>query len=395
MLKIGTAETIVSPPLGLNLCGYPNGDKRKNTGILLDLKAKALALDDGKKMAIIITSDIIGLNADLVKKIRDGIAQQTSVPADSILVSCSHTHSGPYLNAFGNVDANPVYIEELLKKMIAIGKEAVREMVPVTAGVGVGQVDLCQNRRVVDAQGKSSSGWQDPDHTHTGIVDKRVFVLVFKTDDGKVKTVIANYACHPVVMGPPNMKVSADYPGYMQQYLEKVFPGSRAMFANAGGGNANPYICIGDDDGEARKMGETLGREVERVIGGIKTDAVDAINSRVFPLELAPNPNPGEKMKARIKDPNAKVKTEVQMIRLGKDILIVTAPGELLVEIALKIKEVSAVKNTLVFAYANGSIGYIPPPEIISQGGYEVDSSLTHEFQPAVVKLIKDGVPQV
>jgi hypothetical protein len=388
MLSIGTAETVITPPLGANLCGYPNGDKRKNTGVLLDLKAKALALAAGKDRAVIITSDLIGLNADLVKKVRDGITGQTKVPAESILVSCSHTHSGPYLNAFGNVDASQAYLDELVIKFIAIGVEASKGSVPVTAGVGVGQVDLCHNRRVLDANGKSSSGWQDPEHQHTGPVDKRVFVLAFKDKDHKVKTVIANYACHPVVMGPPNMKVSADYPGYMQAYLEKAFPGARAMFTNAGGGNANPYICIGDDDNQARKMGETIGREVERVIGGIKTETVDTLQCRVFPLELSPNRQPSEKIKARVKDPNAPVKAEVQLIRLGKNILIVTAPGELLIEIALRIKENSPVKNTLVFAYANGSIGYIPPPEIISQGGYEVDSSRTHEFQPAVLKII-------
>ena len=48
----------------------------------------------------------------------------------------------------------------------------------------------------------------------SGLVDNDVNVLVIE-DKNKVKRgVIFNYACHPVVLGPDNLLITADYPGF-------------------------------------------------------------------------------------------------------------------------------------------------------------------------------------
>lgn len=388
MIRIGTASAIITPPEGFPLCGYPNGAERANTGVQMDLKVKALSMDDGSSRILIITSDLIGMKADVVKKIRKGISEKTGIPGGSVLLSFSHTHSGPFLGAYGPVIPDPEYLEKVVKAFIQAGFQSTGEMIPVTVGAGTGEVDLCHNRRVLDENGKSSSGWQDPDHQHTGPVDKRVYCLVFKDLKNKIRALVGNYACHPVVMGPENDKVSPDFPGYMQAYLEKAFPGAMAMFTNAGGGNINPYICIGHDPREAQKMGETLGAEIARTAAAAQTEDIDSVGVKNFPVILPPSPRLQEKSSAAIE-------TEVQMLRIGRKLLIVTAPGELLVETALRIKEQSPFQETLNFAYANDSVGYLPSPDILDQGGYEVDSAGTHVYEPTVLKLIREEASQI
>lgn len=390
MVKAGFAQTVISPPLGTYLCGYPNTAERAATGVLLDLKAKALYLSDGKKNTLIITADLIGLNRNLIRTIREEIIRAIEIEEDAILIACSHTHSGPIFSKMKDCAPDPNYIFKLTTRLAEIAEKATIKLVPVKIGSGTGQVDLCHNRRVVK-DGKAVNVWQDHEHAHQGIVDKTVYVLKVTDESDKTLAAIVNYACHPVVMGPPNKKISSDYPGYLQQYLERVFPGCQAMFTNAGGGNANPYVCIGDDDAEARKMGETLGREAEKVLNGIKTEAPADLSYTRLHLDLEPQSNPSERLKARPEKTGGAIRTETQLIRIG-GILIVTAPGELLVEVALKLKEQSPIKPTFVFAYANDYIGYMPPDEIISQGGYEVNSAPSHNVEQPLLTALKEGI---
>ncbi|HBK68911.1 MAG TPA: alkaline ceramidase, partial [Firmicutes bacterium] len=44
---------------------------------------------------------------------------------------------------------------------------------------------------------------------------------------------------HPVVLGPDNFLVTADYPYYLLNALEQVYPGAQAMFMNGATGDVN------------------------------------------------------------------------------------------------------------------------------------------------------------
>jgi len=65
---------------------------------------------------------------------------------------------------------------------------------------------------------------------------------------------------------------------------------------------------------------------------------------------------------------------QLQVLRIG-GIAIVAIPSEPFIEIALRIKARSGFKHTVVAGYSNGCMGYMPTPEAIEQGGYEVDSA--------------------
>jgi hypothetical protein len=64
-------------------------------GVHDDLQGKALVLDDGQTKLALITADLRQLDAEAVRQVRARVTQQTDIPADHVLISASHTHSGP------------------------------------------------------------------------------------------------------------------------------------------------------------------------------------------------------------------------------------------------------------------------------------------------------------
>jgi len=68
------------------------------------------------------------------------------------------------------------------------------------------------------------------------------------------------------------------------------------------------------------------------------------------------------------------VSVPVQALRIN-DVAVVGVAGELFIEVQLAIKKASPFGSTLVAAYSNGCVGYIPVAEAYPDGGYEVDHS--------------------
>jgi hypothetical protein len=85
---------------------------------------------------------------------------------------------------------------------------------------------------------------------------------------------------------------------------------------------------------------------------------------------------------------------EMQAFRLGET-AVLAFPAELFVKIGLAIKSRSPLKNTLVAAYSDGCVGYIPLPEDYPLGGYEVSEAfygygLPAPIAPEAAKLVEE-----
>jgi len=63
---------------------------------------------------------------------------------------------------------------------------------------------------------------------------------------------------------------------------------------------------------------------------------------------------------------------KVVNIKMGKDLMFISAPGEPFTEAGLHIKENSPFKYNFIISYANGTCGYMCMPECYERGGYEI-----------------------
>ncbi|HBT16828.1 MAG TPA: hypothetical protein DEB05_07735, partial [Firmicutes bacterium] len=171
----------------------------------------------------LVSVDALGVDAKLLAKVREKVAHLTDLNPSSVMISATHTHSGPVTMEdifLGEVD--PAYRNGLINNIAGAVYLANQTLEPVTVFVGEEECrSVGKNRR-----------------QKGGPTDAQVLVVRLQGADGP-KALLVNYACHPVVLGPDNFLVTADYPYYLLNALEQVYPGAQAMFMNGATGDVN------------------------------------------------------------------------------------------------------------------------------------------------------------
>ncbi|MDW7656489.1 MAG: hypothetical protein SCM11_04860, partial [Bacillota bacterium] len=113
-MKAGVGREIITPPLGTILLGYAPG--RPAESVHDDLRVTCIALAHGRTQAMLISADICMFSAETVAYLRKRIQEETGIPAGHIILSATHTHSGPVTSAtvgWGNLDKT--YVQDILE----------------------------------------------------------------------------------------------------------------------------------------------------------------------------------------------------------------------------------------------------------------------------------------
>jgi hypothetical protein len=99
-----------------------------------------------------------------------------------------------------------------------------------------------------------------------------------------------------------------------------------------------------------------------------------------------------ERLNDRIKEiPEETIKAEVTGIRIG-DFVMITFPGEALVEVGLSIKKMSPFENTFISGHTNGNLGYAPATAQFKGEAYE---DLTCRLAPEWQKTYEETVMEI
>lgn len=421
--QAGAARMCITPPIGVPLSGYFAAEGRKETAreVHDDLYARALVMSDGEATVAVVTTDLIGLGQNELDAVREMVLREVGIPAAHLILACTHTHSGPIVNPFPPTDLVPGQADEayyhLLPRLIGSAVVmAARRQRPARIAAGSGQCDININRREFLPDG-TLRGLPFLGRNPAGVVDREVGVL--RVDDaatGHPLAVLASYACHPVVLGP-NLEISADYVGYTNGFVEESLGrGAVALFANGAQGNMNSIVHPGAYD-DAKRLGMTLGAEILRVTLGLhhSEDAKIQTATRRAELPLNPASHPARQREyirfleqeyrrytaAEDKDHawDIEMRLAVAAHRLhiheqletpfmpaevtafgitmnGQAAIgLVSEPAELFCEYGIRARQESPFKTTLVLGLANGFIGYVPTPNVYSEGGYECEAT--------------------
>lgn len=413
-LRVGAAAVDITPPEGTPLAGYYSA--RGARRILDPLFSKALVLEqDGTRVALVVC-DLITMPRQTVVAARRLIEKQTGIPGSHVMLSATHTHTGPVLargSARDSLDGSNSDLgrryTETLPELIARSVElAQKKLSPARAAAAIGQeATLSHNRRFLMTDNTVS--W-NPAKRHPSIVkpagpiDPDVAVVTFDSPKAQPLATYVNFAMHPDTVGGEG--ISADYPGVLARLLAELKgPDMVTLFANGCCGNLN-HRDIGWTDPqkgphEARRIGTVLAGAVCRTYPRLAPLQGSGLRARsaLVPLPL-PALTPQDVTEAkeivkRINDPRTRflekvkayqvldlaaqdgkpLEVEVQVIALGDEIAWVSLPGEIFVELGLGIKQASPFRYTLLAELANGSIGYIPDRPAYAQGNYEVVSA--------------------
>lgn len=379
-MSVGSSRVDITPPPGVDLCGY---------GFYLDRKAElgddslyatSLVIEEGNEKVALVGCDLIGLDNGIVREIRGKASAESGVPEENIMISCTHTHSSP---ATGRVrgcgEVNEKYISRL-GPMIASGvTEASKSL---------------ENAEVRFAQGTLD------DHTYnrttySNTVDPELSVISFGGPKGKL---LVNFACHPVFLRGDNKIPSRDFVGYVVDNIE----GSgfeRVLYTNGCCGDVEPHGCREngtDNFKQAERFGKTIakrGLEILEDSEGIGDETLRCLSeTTTIPYKIPQNVSELRKMTppAEMETPayakfveeweNAatqalksgdfkeEAEAEIQAIAL-RDYCLICLPGEVFTDIGRRIKKKN--EKVVVIGYANGcDIGYVPTRKDFFHEGY-------------------------
>ena len=399
--------------MGAPLAGFA-AREGVSQGIHDDLFARAVVLVNEKTAVALVSVDLLALSSDFIKRVRKNIHEAIGISAEAVMIASTHTHAGPVtITTFFNPDESldTSYMDSLAQNIEQAVTLAWANRFTAKVGVGVGHVDgVGVNRRSPD---------QRP-------VDEEVGIIKIDDVGGRTRAVVVNYSCHPTVLGPNNLLVTGDFPNFSVEQIEKsIGPDGFAMFVNGTQGNismghsselsAIGVITPGRTFERAAELGHLLADAVLAELPSVVTNGSRQIDSINMPVELPLKKFPSveetskslreadeqlaklsangvapeqlmtaktNRLYASITDfyaretrslPDGHLPIELQGIRIG-DSAFVAVPGEVFVEIGLKVKQ-DAPHRVFIVGIANGYIGYLPTREAHSVGGYEVVSS--------------------
>ena len=371
VLKAGLAKLDITPDKPVKMSGY-SGRKAESTGVHDRLSARITAFESGGRRLVLVSTDLIGFY-DTYEPIRDAICERYQLKPGEILLTGTHTHSGPSptLSADGYPN-NVEYTQNLKGKLLEGVGRAIEATSPVEMGIGRGYSPVGVNRRERQPDGSIKLG-RNP----YGPTDKEVLVMKLARPDGAPVAALFDYATHGTSLGPKNLQISGDVLGLAAQWVEKILgPNVTAPVFAGASGNIDPWFRVlpsfetaGGWIPEPELLGILLGEEVVHVFRNIKTTSSSAaIASELATLEL-----PAKKSEGREDAPPTKP-LNVTVARIGQ-IALVGVGCELLTEVGMEIKEGSPFEYTFVISHCNGKAGYLPPKHLYEEGGYEINST--------------------
>jgi hypothetical protein len=372
-LHIGYGERVVTPSLGVDLCGYGFYLGRRAESVLDDLKARAIWLDSAGRKLVLVGCDVIGFSVEEADSLREKIASSLGMPRSAVLLAATHTHCGPAtqpMPGLGDMDA--ATMKRLRALVVEAAAEAAASPREAEFSYALEAIEpLGFNRRRKDFCG----------------VDPVLKAAIFRTAERRI--VLLNYACHAVVFGRKS-HVSADWPGAVVREIERS--GDRAVFFQGFCGDIDPVLQLNrwgegttDDLGDIADLVRHKLAKAERYAVAQSEPRLAAVERRIDIRLTVPDKRTIEREAASFRNKYSQFpgaarfaadwkkralaaapamrkspfvrNVPVQALAVG-GLKVAALPGEFFCEIGLKLQRTDG--PLLPVGYANGNIGYVP-----------------------------------
>lgn len=396
--RAAVVKTDITPNQSVWLLGY---DPRQSTGVHDHLYLRIVAMDDGDTQFFLIASDICEISPSLYDDVAARLQTQTGIKPVQVWWTTTHTHSAPEVGPPGlsgaflgqryQHDHNSEYTAWVEQQLIDGIKEARANLAPARLGVGWGTAFANINRRARNEQGPAFLGL-NPD----GPADRRIGLIRLEKADGSLLALIANYAMHGTVLGPPNVLISGDAPGIVAQYVEEKL-GAPMLYVNGAAGNLAPIYTVYPDfeSGHLDQFRVLLGDKIlaaNRRIGSttphVRLRLAEEVLETPRKAGMAWAPDLG-KYTRTASTGQTMVRLPLRFLQINDDIAIWAAPIELFCEIEMQISDQSPFPFTLHFGYCNGMLDYFPTKAEFAYGGYEPGvSPFTEQGEDDLIRAV-------
>ena len=380
-LKVGISTADITPEGPAWLSGFA-ARKEVSRGVHRNLTATCVVFDNGATRLAFVALDILCILEKQLEGLR-AAGQMAGIPPQNLTVNFSHTHYAPGIED----ERNAGYADLFQSRTESLFQAAVDDLQPAVLDYTVGSCTMGINRRQRGADGKI--GFR-PEPRNP--IDPDVPILRVLSPDGRVRSVIFGYACHPTSIGNVDawFLVNTDYPGYARDWVAAAYPGCTPVFLQGCGADIKPRYTKPDESGYGRydyvlldplgtlaELGHELGRAViaalttpPALVPATRPEALS--EAAEFPVPLA---GIVEQVEIPHKDPE-KPPHQVPMgaWRVG-DVYVFGSRGEIGSKIGMRIKRELSGRRVWTNGYTHWGGGYLMDAASYPEGGYEVEVS--------------------
>jgi hypothetical protein len=209
------------------------GMNRLAEGVHDDLEAQVLVLARDDLHAVVVSMDLVGLEAPDTIRMQARVAALGLDPAH-LVVSCTHTHSGPDTIGVWGPDEGvtgrcPPY-HDFLAEALGQAVDGLRGTLrPVTVAAGEVPVD----------EPLSNEASLLGDSRHPLVRNNRVVAARLATPEGETVATLVNWHNHPEAMIEHDV-FSADFPRWTRRALEAAWGGTAIYLSGTVGGLMTP-----------------------------------------------------------------------------------------------------------------------------------------------------------
>ncbi len=419
-LLVAAATADITPPPGHLLGGYI-ARTDPATGTADPLQATLIWLSGPTDPGVLwLTLDAVAVDTALASGLAAAVSTAAGISADRVLVCASHTHAAP-VGWVGEISpavpgVREPALESALASTVAAAARRLRD------GRMAGRLSWTQ----VDAPGVGANR-HHPDGPH----DTSSGVLAVHTADGLL-ALLLDYASHPTVLGPDNLRYSADWPGATRRALTAALgPAVAVGFLQGAAGDVSPrFVRRSRTASELDRLGGLLADPVLRALPSAAplTAHLPRLHRSTATVPVRRLPSRAESARtlaaarsavAAVPDPHspsartahtrlegaqtverlraaalpAELALPLSVVTLGPDHAWIHLPMELFASLCLRLRSASPRPHTRVIGYTDGYFGYVPDREGVESGCYEaLTSYVTTEGAEALLTAAESAL---
>lgn len=399
-LRAGVAKVDITPDITkirIQLGGYGARLNMPPRGVHDPIYARALALETDHQQVVIVAMDHLLTPWSLTRN----VLQATGLKPEQLFIAASHTHCAP--DAMGLNERmrfplpgvgtfTPEFLQFTTERVVQAVQQAQRAMKSATLYFNAAALpNLNRNRR--------GRRLVDPTMTVARLDDAR----------GKPFAAMVVYAAHPTIYPHTMMEVSAEFPGVLQNTLERTLGrGAVALYLNGAQGDVSPVADTGKDDHDrVQRYGAQLAAHAQRLLqeAQLVPAQLRCRHAQARLPEAQPHPTFQESAGREYKVPESLLKqlvkqlmpetAPISLVALG-GLLLVGFPGEPISSLGLQAHEIgraAGYAHVAPVALVNDWIGYILTRHEYLKGGYEATVSFNGpDAGESVMQGVREGI---
>lgn len=421
--RVGYGRAFITPEENLPLGGFGTASTRIMTDVLDDTFVTTIAMTDERDYTVLLMLvDLQRIEDQFIELLRMSVTNATGVPAEQIIISCSHTHSIPDLTWDAH-EGIARYKQLLLERFADSAVQALEDQAPATMYTGsidAEGLNFVKHYQVMDENGNiqyfgdnfGTAVYNETTH-HVTEAYNTMHLLQFKRE-GKKDIVISNFRSHPTLTGgAAELNLSSDFIGPMRDSVESQLD-CHFAFMQGACGNINPRSRITSENFGTEKDHRDYGNRLANVaVEGIKNNMSETETGIIQSEQIIYNAkvdhsqdsllsyailvqdyykNTGSLSEAKaygepygissyyhagaIRNKAKMAETqdiELSTFSIGNTVGFFAAPGELFDLVSVEMEEKSPFDMTFTVGFADGDWKYFPYGPCAEYASYESD----------------------